>query len=147
MFCLVSKILRNGQSHLLFVKRSAVFTTYFMPSLVFLYLYEIFFFLHSMDFLKIFLISRGVYFVRILKLFPPPSKVFPNFLIKVFRKNWKCSPLYDFYSFFYCFLPFYGLLLPFLLISIPFFKVILLFHCFNWSILKVFPKYLDHLKL
>ena len=91
--------------------------------------------------------SRGVYFVGILKLFPPPSKVFPNFSMKIFRKNWKCSLLYDFYSIFSCFLPFYGFFVPLLSVFLPFFKVILLFHCFNWSILKVFPKYLDHLKL
>ena len=63
------------------------------------------------------MIFSGVYILSEFWNYSPPlSKVFPNFSIKIFRKNWKYSPLCDFYSIFYRFLPFYGLLLPFLLI-------------------------------
>ena len=71
---------------------------------------------------------------------PLPLKSLPLFFDeKSFWKNWKSSLFYVYYIF-YCFLPLYGFFLPFLYIFLSFFKTILLFPCFNWSILKVFPK-------
>ena len=92
--------------------------------------------------------SQGCIFCRNFEIIPPPPlESLPQFFDQNFSKKLKMFPSLWFLSIFSCFLPFYGFFVPLLSVFLPFFKVFLLFHCYNWSILKVFPKYLDQLKL